>query len=476
MSFTSLNFLPFIALLLAAYWFIIPNKFRHQNVLLLLASFVFVLINDWKACILIAVSGAANYFFVHRMSQLEEGTRKKWFFYSGCLANLVVLSYFKYLNDLIDSLQGIFQGTALNLHNFYLPLGISFFSFQLIGYWIDVYNEETEPESDLVAFYTYLFYFPKLVSGPIEKVQNFIPKLSVNRSFDIPLMTDAMRQFLWGFFKKTVVSTHCLLFYKSLYATPETISGLNILLAAIMHMVYIYADFSGYSDMACGLSKSFGVRITNNFAYPFFATNISEFWKRWHISLTSWVMSYVYTPASFFLRKFNKTGTFLAICTAFLTVGVWHGLRSGYLVYGLLQAVFFIPLVLQGRSINTSNTQSGNNVKTLIQMPLLFLIVCIAALLFREIPASETFREISYIAIRIAQTPDFSGIVGVTNSIYWLLIIACFIVEWINRNQEHGLSIQRFSALKRWSLYFLIMISTFIFSEFPGGGFIYAQF
>lgn len=476
MSFTSLYFFPFVIIVLAVYWLALPKKTAYQNAFLLFSGLIFVAINDWQAAILIAVSGMLNLFFVRRMNKLAEGNTKKWFFYVGCLANILLLAYFKYMHDLIGAFSSILHGDSIQFDTFYLPLGISFFTFQLIGYWIDVYNEETEPENDALSFFTYLFYFPKLVSGPIERVQSFTPQLKTLRSFDIPMMTDAMRQFLWGFFKKTVVSTHCLLFYKSLYSAPETISGINMLLAAIMHMVYIYADFSGYSDMACGVSKGFGIRITNNFAFPFFATNISEFWKRWHISLTSWVMTYVYTPVSFMLRKYKRTGTFLAIICAFLTVGIWHGIRSGYLVYGLLQAIFFLPLVIQGRSINSIGTNDKLNLMTLARMLLLFLLVCVAALLFREIPASQSLTEMSRIATHILSKPDLSGVVGITNAICWFLIASCFAIEWVNRKQDHGLSIQRLNFIQRWSLYLFLMISTFIFSEFSAGGFIYAQF
>jgi D-alanyl-lipoteichoic acid acyltransferase DltB (MBOAT superfamily) len=476
MSFTSLYFFPFIVIALAVYWFVLPKKSTYQNSFILFASAIFLSVNDWKAGLLIALSGAANFILVQRMNSMEEGNPKKWIFYAGCLANVLVLGYFKYLHELVNGIQGFFGGSPLSLQSFYLPLGISFFTFQLIGYWIDVYNEESEPEKDIISFFTYLFYFPKLLSGPIERVQAFTPQLKKVRVFEIPRMTDAMRQFLWGFFKKTVVSTHCLLFYKSLYTNPETISGINVLLAAIMNMVYIYADFSGYSDMACGVSKGFGIRITNNFAFPFFATNISEFWKRWHISLTSWVMKYVYTPVSFLLRKHHKTGTFLAIASAFLTVGIWHGLRSGYIVYGILQALLFLPLVIQGRNITSNGNTESITASSITRMLFLFLTVCIAALLFREIPATQSTVEMARIVTHALRPPEISGVIGITNGIHWILIASCFVVEWFNRKQEHGLCIQRFSTPIRWTLYSFIMTATFFFSEFAVGGFIYAQF
>jgi D-alanyl-lipoteichoic acid acyltransferase DltB (MBOAT superfamily) len=187
-------------------------------------------------------------------------------------------------------------------------------------------------------------------------------------------------------------------------------------------------------------------------------------------------MKYVYTPVSFLLRKYNRVGTFIAIACAFLTVGVWHGLQSGYLIYGILQALFFLPLVLQGRNINSAGHDENMSIKKLFQMLLLFLLVCIAALLFREIPAAQSLQEISHIATHLFQSPDLSGMSGITNAIYWFLIASCFAVEWINRKQEHGLSIQRFSSAQRWLIYLFVMTSTFFFSEFAVGGFIYAQF
>ena len=476
MSFTSLSFIPLILAVMLLYWVVLPKRASFQNVLILVSSLAFVAISDWKAAILIALSGVTNFILVGRMHKLREGNSKKWFFYFGCIFNVALLSYFKYLNDLVAGLQSLFNADTSNLGKIYLPLGISFFTFQLIGYWIDVYNEETEPEKDPFVFFTYLFYFPKFVSGPIERLQDFTPQLKSARQLHLPQLTDGMRQFLWGFFKKTVVSTHCLIFYKSLYASPDSISGINMLLAAAMNTIYVYADFSGYSDMACGISKGLGIRITHNVAFPFFATNISEFWKRWHISLTTWIMTYVYTPISFILRRQKKMGTFIAIFSAFIIVGIWHGLKSGFLVYGCLQALFFLPLVLKGGNMNSSAGSNASTIATFVRMAALFLLVCVTALFVREIPASQSLKEITLLITRATQTPDLSGVLGVTNAICWALIATCFGIEWLNRKQDHGLNIQRLSAPVRWSFYIFVILSIFFFSEFPGGGFIYAQF
>jgi D-alanyl-lipoteichoic acid acyltransferase DltB (MBOAT superfamily) len=187
-------------------------------------------------------------------------------------------------------------------------------------------------------------------------------------------------------------------------------------------------------------------------------------------------MKYVYTPVSFILRKYNRGGTFIAIMCAFLTVGVWHGLKSGYIVYGILQALFFLPLVIQGRNINATGSTDATSLSTLLRMFSLFLLVCVAALLFREIPAIQSGKEISRIATHLIVSPDLSGVLGITNAIYWVLIAACFGIEWLNRKQDHGLSIQRLRPFQRWALYLFVMTATFFFSEFAVGGFIYAQF
>lgn len=478
MSFTSLSFLFLIIVVMPLYWVVLPKRAYFQNTLILLSSLLFVAISDWKAAILIALSGALNFVLVGRMQKLSEGSIKKWFFYFGCIFNIALLSYFKYLVDIAEGLQAIFNAEPFQIGKIFLPLGISFFTFQLIGYWIDVYNDETEPEENLLVFLTYLFYFPKFVSGPIERLQNFTPQLKSTRQLNFSQMTDGMRQFLWGFFKKTVVSAHCLILYKSLYVSPDNISGVNMLLAAMMNTVYVYADFSGYSDMACGISNGLGIRITNNFAFPFFATNISEFWKRWHISLTSWIMTYVYTPISFILRRQKKLGTFIAILTAFMIVGIWHGLKSGFLVFGCLQALFFLPLVMKGGNMNTSAGSNSSSIVSFFRMAALFILVCVSALFVREIPAAQTLEEIAYLFTHATQKPNLSGVFGLNKVIYWVLIVACFVVEWENRNQNFAIEniFANKPSITRWLFYSFIIFLIGMYMDTSESPFIYQQF
>lgn len=441
--------------------------------LLLIASALFIGYNDWQALCVISVTGILNYFLVQRMNAMPEGNPKKWFFYAGVALNIGVLGYFKYLEELWNGISLMMNGAPSTLHTIALPLGLSFFTFQLLAYWIDVYNEEITPETNLLDFGIYLLYFPKIVSGPIELAQNFLPQMKTMRSFDIPLFIDGLRQFLWGFFKKAVVSMHCLAFLNILNGS-ENLSGADVLLTGILNILYIYADFSGYSDMACGISKLFGIRIVNNFAFPFYSTSISEFWKKWHISLTSWVVKYVFTPLSFILRKSKKLGISLSIIASFLVVGIWHGLKMNYIVFGLLHGLFFIPLILKGGSINSINQKKS--MWQPFQMVGLFLLISITSLFFRQIDVSESWNQILGIFSPAIFHPNMEILSGFTYLVYWALIFMMLTVEYFHRSKQHGLEVGNLPTYLRWSAYFFIILSIFFFGEYSSNSFVYVQF
>jgi alginate O-acetyltransferase complex protein AlgI len=473
MSFNSLLFLPFILILFWMYWYLFRSKTQKQNALLLIASVIFIGYNDWQALCVISVTGILNYFLVQRMNAMSEGNQKKWFFYAGVALNIGVLSYFKYLEDLWHGLTMMLNGAPSTLSTLALPLGLSFFTFQLIAYWIDIYNEEIEPETNLLDFGVYLFYFPKVVSGPIELAQNFLPQMKTMRTFDVPLFTDGLRQFLWGFFKKTVVSMHCLAFFNLLKGS-ESLSGADVVLTGILNILYIYADFSGYSDMACGVSKLFGIRITNNFAFPFYSTTISEFWKKWHISLTSWVVKYVFTPLSFILRKSKKWGIAISIIASFLVVGIWHGLKMNYIIFGVLHGLFFIPLILKGGGFNSTN--QSKTIWRPLQMVGLFLLVSITSLFFRQIEVAESWNQVLSIFSPTVLHPNSEIFGGFTYQVYWVLIFVMLTVEYLHRNKEHGLDIRYLPTYLRWGAYYFVILAIFFFGVYSSNSFVYVQF
>jgi D-alanyl-lipoteichoic acid acyltransferase DltB (MBOAT superfamily) len=473
MSFNSFIFLPFVFLVFILYWYVGGKNRAYQNLILLLSSIFFLAYNDFKSVQVVILSGLVNFVLVKRLARLEEGRLRSLFFYAGVALNIIVLGYFKYLNDIWTGLISMFSGLPSDIGTIMLPLGLSFFTFQLISYWIDVHNEEIEPEDSLLDFGVYLLYFPKMVSGPIELVQNFIPQLKKNKSFDTVLMTDGLRQFLWGLFKKSVVSVSCLQFYNMLYSNGG-IGGFDVCLAGVLFITYIYADFSGYSDMACGISKLFGIRITNNFAFPFFSSSISEFWQKWHISLTSWIVRYVFTPMSFMLRKRGKWGVMISIIVSFLIVGIWHGASWGYLLFGFLHGLYFVPLVLKGGSFQSKS--KATSWKRLTNTLMTIMLVALTSLFFRTVSLNQTFLELGRMFSFLSFDVNRAIFQGATFKVYWVLIVASFVIEYWNRNQEHGLEVSRLSAAGRWAVYGFMILSIFFFGNFPTNNFVYVQF
>jgi alginate O-acetyltransferase complex protein AlgI len=242
-----------------------------------------------------------------------------------------------------------------------------------------------------------------------------------------------------------------------------------------LNILHIYFDFSGYSDMACGISKLFGIRITNNFAFPFFATNISDFWKRWHISLSSWIMTYVFTPLSFILRKYGKAGIAIAIFVSFITVGIWHGLTMNYIIFGILHGSFFLPLVLKGGSIHTT-ARSQSALKNVFSMVGMFMLISTTSLFFRSIPVKQTFNELFSIFTHPQLDLSNSVFHGSTNLLLWGIIIGSLALEFFHKTYEHALSIGHYNALKRWSIYGVLFVIIFFYGLYPSDNFVYVQF
>jgi D-alanyl-lipoteichoic acid acyltransferase DltB (MBOAT superfamily) len=410
------------------------------------------------------------------MHSLSEGNLKKYFFYFGCFLNLVHLIYYKYLFTLLEGFSQIWNGTTQDIFSqVLLPMGLSYYTFQMIGYWIDTYNEAIEPVRSPLRFATYILYFPKFISGPIEPIQTFVPQLETERSFQYSGIVDGLRQFLWGFFKKSVIATFTFGIFTSLLGTNSyTPGGGDLLIGGCFQLLYIYFDFSGYSDMACGISRIFQIEITNNFSFPFFASNISEFWKRWHISLTRWVIQYIFTPISFIYRKRGKWGVYLGILLSFLTVGIWHDLSWNYLLFGTLQSLMFLPLILRTEN---SSVFGGASVgfRPLSSLGI-FLFLSVASLLFRNLPVTENLRQIASIASPSILQLNRDIFLAPLSFFYWALFFITVGFEFFQRQQTHGLDIARFSTPWRWFCYYVLLLAIFFFSEYSSDQFFYERF
>ena len=486
MVFNSFSFAIFLPIVFILYWFIFYKTSKTQNILLLIASVVFYSIADWKFIFLLAISGFVNFWLAKRIIRKDdESFNRRFLFFVGIIFNVGILLYFKYFNFFIESFVTLFNySDAVNISftpfHILLPLGISFFTFQMIGYLIDVYNEEVEPTNDLLSFFTYLAYFPKILSGPIEKVQIFLPQIQRKREFNYAIAVDGLRQILWGLFKKLVVANNLTVLADPIFNDYQNMPGSTLLLGSIFYSISVYADFSGYSDMACGVSKLFNIKITNNFSFPFFSTNISEFWKRWHISLTSWMMNYVYTPLSFLTRKYKKYGLVISITLTFLLVGLWHGANWTYLAFGLYHGFLFIPLVINGSNLKnkelTINKFGLPSLFDFLKIIKTFLLIALGMIIFRAESVGKAFSYLTEVfSLSLFSTPQFESENFITPIIILLLLF--MFLEWFGRKNEYALANigKNWRRPFRWTLYCSIILITIWY----GGGeqqFIYFQF
>ena len=391
MVFNSIPFVLFFVVVFFVYWLLLKRNTKAQNVFLLVASYFFYGYADWKMLPLLMVPTVVFYFLGIGIGRAKTERAASWLKVLGVVLGVGVLLYFKYLNFFIDSFSQLFENMGLhtNWHTFniIMPLGVSFFTFRLISYVLDIYSGEIEPTKNVVDFATYIAFFPCILSGPIDRPK-FISQIQQKREFNYDLAVDGLRQILWGLFKKLVVADNCARYVDQIFSTYTEQSGSTLLLAAVFCIIQVYADFSGYSDMAIGVGKLLGFRITCNFNNPFFALNVADFWRRWHMSLTSWLTDYVFTPLNFQFRRWGKFGMILAIIINMVLVGLWHGANWTFVVFGLYHGLLFIPLILSGAFMKKTQLKTNSLglpvMKDFGGMLLTFALMAFGAIIFRS--------------------------------------------------------------------------------------------
>lgn len=479
MVFNSFEFALFFGIIFLLYWFVFSKTKTSQNILLLISSLVFFGWTDWRFLSILIFNILFNYFLAKKIFSSKKERTKQHYLWFGVIVNIGVLGYYKYFNFFCENLLSIFDpGKTYSSLEIIIPLGISFFTFQTLGYIIDVFYEEIEPYDDLLVFSTYVGYFPKILSGPIERAQAFIPQILNKRVFSYDLATDGLRQILWGLFAKIVIAENCAVIVNPVFDNYESEGGSTLLIVSFFYMIQLYADFSGYSNMAIGFSKLLGIKLSKNFATPFFSTNISEFWRKWHISLTTWIMDYIFTPLSFMLRNYKKKGLMISIITTFLIVGLWHGANWTFVLFGLIHGIYFIPLVFSG-SMNKSTIIIAENkyfpsIFETFKMLILFLQVMFAAVFFR----SETVTKGAYYIKGIFSNSLISAPSSLINgrNIAIVGFIGFFLfIEWLNRARGHDFEISNRNIYLRRFFYVFIFLIILIFGR-SSDGFIYFQF
>ena len=344
MLFNSIEFAIFLPIVFVLYWFVFNRNLKAQNAFVVAASYLFYGWWDWRFLLLIAFTSTCSWWSGLLIDRFRDsGNKAKWISGGNITLNLLILCLFKYYDFFAESFGRLFLGGASDnlLLHLILPVGISFYTFQALSYSIDVYRKKIEPTKDIIQFFAFVSFFPQLVAGPIERATNLLPQFGRTRTFDYHTATDGMRQILWGLFKKIVIADNCAIYVNEVYANFEDYSGSTLLVAAVLFAFQIYGDFSGYSDIAIGTAKLFGIKLMRNFNVPYFSRDIAEFWRRWHISLTTWFRDYVYIPLGG--SRCSKAKIIRNTFVIFLLSGMWHGANWTFIVWGAYHALLFLP-------------------------------------------------------------------------------------------------------------------------------------
>ncbi len=482
MLFNSIDFAIFLPVVFAIYWLMQRLNLKWQNFFLLLASYYFYASWDWRFLSLIIFSTLVDFGVGLALQKEDQRTNRRVLLWTSILVNLGFLGFFKYYNFFLDNFISAFtffgqeiKGQSLNI---ILPVGISFYTFQTLSYTIDVYKQKLEPSKDLIAFAAFVSFFPQLVAGPIERATNLLPQFFKRRIFQYDQAVDGMRQMLWGLFKKIVIADNCAEYANLIFNNSSEYSGSTLLLGALFFTFQIYGDFSGYSDIAIGTARLFGFKLKQNFAFPYFSRDIAEFWRRWHISLSSWFRDYLYIPLGG--SKGNTIVTIRNVLVIFVVSGFWHGANWTFIVWGALNALYFIPLLLlQQNRVNkevVANDTKLPNLKELIQISCTFLLTVLAWIVFRAENLEHAYSYISGIATKsLFSIPEFPNRIHAASTL--LLCVFLIVIEWIGRQGLYGIeNIQQIKTkCLRWLLYLVLVFLIFWFQG-DKQEFIYFQF
>ena len=477
MLFNSLDFAIFLPIVFILYWFVTNRNLKLQNFLIVAASYLFYGWWDWRFLSLILFSTIVDYTIGLKLNTQENQTKRKVLLYTSIAVNLGFLGFFKYYNFFLDNFVSAFSffGTPINAQglNIILPVGISFYTFQTLSYTIDVYKRKLESTKDFVAFTAFVSFFPQLVAGPIERASNLLPQFYNKRIFKSKLALDGVKQIVWGFFMKLVIADNCALYANQIFNDYESYSACSLFIGAFMFTFQIYGDFAGYSNIAIGISRLFGFNLKQNFAFPYFSRNIAEFWRRWHISLSTWFRDYLYIPLGG--SRVSNTKKVRNTFIIFTVSGFWHGANWTFVFWGLLNAIYFLPLLLLKKN-RTYLGVIGNNsfpqLNEIFGMIITFLLTVLAWVFFRAENITEAFGILKNIlTLQHGSKIDIPVIVV-------LILVVFILIEWFGRRCEFAIqnSFKKHPILKRVFIY-IIIISIFMFGQFNSNyEFIYFQF
>jgi D-alanyl-lipoteichoic acid acyltransferase DltB (MBOAT superfamily) len=442
MLFTSYEYLLFFPLVFIIYWLIKPENLKIQNLLLILASYVFYGWWDYRFLFLLIFSTSLDYFSGLQIAQAStQKTKKAWLWISIGI-NLGFLGFFKYYNFFIESFARLLQSVGLEPNiwtlQLILPVGISFYTFHGLSYVLDIYHGKTAPTRNVVDYSLFVCFFPLLVAGPIERATHLLPQIKNPRYFNYAKACDGLRQMLWGFFKKLVIADNCAPIVNQIFNNYDTMPASSLLLGAILFTFQIYGDFSGYSDIALGSARMLGIELLKNFSFPYFSRDIAEFWRRWHISLTTWFRDYIYIPLGG-----SRGGQAKAIRNTFiifLVSGFWHGANYTFVAWGFYHALLFLPLLIGKRNRKNTNTVAEitffPSLKELFSMLLTFILVLTGWIIFRSNSIGDAFSYIGNLFSSSIMAPFYLEKISRFKILSALgAIVLMLLTEWCNRRQ-----------------------------------------
>ncbi len=482
MLFNSLDFAIFLPVVFVIYWLLPAKEIKKQNLFLVLASYTFYGWWDWRFLSLIFFSTVVDYSIGVGLSKQNDPNIRKGLLWLSIGVNLGFLGFFKYYNFFLDNFITAFSFFGMTMDtralSIILPVGISFYTFQTLSYTIDVYRRKLSPTRDFLAFSAFVCFFPQLVAGPIERATHLLPQFLTRRTFNYPQAVDGLRQILWGLFKKIVIADNAAIVANEIFNNSDSYSGSTLLIGAVFFTFQIYGDFSGYSDVAIGTSRLFGFDLKQNFAFPYFSRDVAEFWRRWHISLSTWFRDYVYIPLGG-----SRVGTWKKIRNTFvifIVSGFWHGANWTFIIWGGLNAIYFLPLLLRNKNrVHTDTVAAGKYFPALREcfaMLSTFGLTVLAWIFFR---AENLSHAVDYLKTLFSESlftvPYFAGGKEAVTTLLFILLF--LLIEWLGRTQKYA--IERLPGAwnrpARWIFYYLVALSIYWF----GGEqqtFIYFQF
>lgn len=480
MLFNSIDFLLFLPIVFVIYWLFANKKLVYQNSLLLVSSFFFYACWDWRFLFLLIFSIFLDYVTGIKMGEAKNLNSKKFWFWLSISVNVGFLGVFKYYNFFATSLAESFAAGGIHLEPWtlkvILPVGISFYTFHGLSYVIDIYYERIKPEKNFIDYAVFVSFFPLLVAGPIERATHLLPQIKRKRKFDYDQAVDGLRQILWGLFKKIVIADNCAELANLIFNNANDYNGSTLFLGAIFFTFQIYGDFSGYSDIALGTARLFGIDLLRNFAFPYFSRDIAEFWRRWHISLSSWFKDYLYIPLGG-----SKGGTWMKVRNTFiifLVSGFWHGANWTFIIWGLLNALYIMPSIIFNTNRNNIEVVAKGrffpSVKDFFSIVFTFILTVFAWIFFR---AESVSKAIDY--IKEIFSSSFFTKIEVFDLKLFVLLLLFILIEWQGR--ANTFAINNIKSIKspivRWILYTIIMAVIYLFGNTDVSlDFIYFQF